>query len=145
MVQSELKLSYQKHILSPALSDSKDAYIFLKDVWDKDLIDIQEQVYIIFMNDANQVIAWRCINTGTINNTLFDIKIAVAAALISLATKVIVAHNHTSGDTQPSKSDIFISNKLFRAFALFDIVLLDHLVLSDNKYFSFVDNRLKFE
>jgi len=107
---------------------------------------MQEQVYILYLNLDNRVIGWWCLNTGTTNETLFDIKMAVACGLNCLASKAVIAHNHPSGILKPSQSDIFISNKLFRAFNLIDIQLIDHLIISDEgTYFSFADNRIKFE
>jgi DNA repair protein RadC len=144
-VQTSLKLTYKQAILSKPITRSADACSFFRKVWDDELINLQEQFYILFLNQNNEVIAWRCINTGTSNECKVFIKMAVACALLCMATGAIIAHNHPSGNIQPSKGDIFCTNKLFRAFDLLDVKLLDHLILSQDGFFSFIDNDIKIE
>lgn len=113
-------------------------------VWDSGLIHIQEQVIVLFLNAGNEVISWRCINSGTSIETLFNIKLALSCGLNTMAAKVIIAHNHPSGRLQPSPGDIAVTKKFKSACDLIDIDLLDHLIISDKGYFSFKQNRLEF-
>jgi DNA repair protein RadC len=142
---TNLKLIYEPIILSESITKSSDAFTFFKSIWDDELMNLQEQFYILFLNQNNEVIAWRCINTGTSNECKVFVKMAVACALLCMATSAIIAHNHPSGNVRPSKSDLFFTNKLFRALDLLDIKLLDHLILSKDKFFSFIDNDIKIE
>ena len=139
---SQLKLSYRKHILSAPIDNSRDAYLFFKTHWDKGLINIQEQVYAIFLNGNNEVISWRQVNTGNTNESLFDIKLMVACALNCLATKIIVAHNHPSGILKPSEADIMVTRQLQMGSLYLCIEVSDHLIITDRSYYSFKDNGL---
>lgn len=111
-------------------------------VWDKQLINLQEQVYILFLNGANEVISWKCINTGTSDGTYFDLKMALACSIGCMASKIIIAHNHTSGGNKPSQADILVTERLYNAATLIDIKLTDHLIISSGGYYSFMDNFL---
>jgi DNA repair protein RadC len=98
----------------------------------------------VFLNAKNEVISWRCTNTGTGIETLFDIKFVLSCGLITMAAKIVIAHNHPSGVLQPSPGDIAITKKFKSACDLVDIELLDHLIISDRGYFSFKQNGIKF-
>lgn len=111
-------------------------------IWDKKLLNIQEQVYLIYLNDSNEVISWRSICTGTSSNTLFDIKFGLSCALNCLASKIIIAHNHPSGILKPSKNDINMTQKLYTAANILDMTLIDHLIINRLTYYSFADNNL---
>jgi DNA repair protein RadC len=144
--RSQLRISYNENVLSASLCNSKSVGNFFMQIWDKSRINIQEQVYILYLNLDNRVIGWWCLNTGSTNQTIFDIKLAVACGLNCLASKAMIAHNHPSGILKPSQSDILITNKLYKALKMFDIQLIDHLILCDKMdYFSFADNRVNFE
>jgi DNA repair protein RadC len=142
-VKSELKLSYRLTVLSKPIISSADACQFFRKVWSRELINLQEEFYLLFLNQNNEVISWRHINTGTSKTCEIDIKMALACSLLCMASNVIIAHNHPSGNVKPSKDDLFITNKLFRALDMLDIKLLDHLIISQNSFFSFIDNDIK--
>jgi DNA repair protein RadC len=139
-MQSRIAVSYKQEVLSKSITSSNDAYKYLMDIWDNEMINLQEQVYAIYLNQNNQVIGWRCINTGTSNECKVDIKMVVACALLCMATGAIIAHNHPSGNIQPSKGDIFCTQRLKSAMDLLNITLLDHLIIGHNQHYSFVDN-----
>jgi DNA repair protein RadC len=124
------------------LQSSEDSYQFFLKIWDKSLMNLQEQVYVLYLNAANKVISWRCLNTGTGSKTLFDIKLAMACALNCMASKIIIAHNHPSGILRPSKGDIAITETLSRAAGLMDMKVMDHLIVNKTSYFSFAYNKL---
>lgn len=111
-------------------------------IWDNSLINLQEQVYALFLNHANEVISWRCLNTGAGNGTMFDLRLALACSLGCMAAKIIIAHNHPSGHLKPSYGDMQVTDRLFQASALLDIKLADHLIISQAGYYSFTDNLL---
>jgi DNA repair protein RadC len=89
-----------------------------------------------FLNTASQLIGYRLINTGTMDNCLIDIRLLVSIALHCMASNVIIAHNHPSGNLQISKSDEKITKQVFDALKLIDVKLLDHLIISENSYLS---------
>lgn len=138
---SELSVSYNQVILSPQLNTPEKVFTFLKEIWDMELISLQEQFYAIFLNSNNEVISWRLMNTGTSSESLVDIKLTLSCALSCMASKIIVAHNHPSGALQPSTPDLNLTDRLRRAAALLDIKLVEHLIINREKFFSFSNNR----
>lgn len=142
MRPSQLKLTCHQKILSDPIFCSDDSYDFFMKIWDKNLIGIQEQTNILFLNGANEIIAWRCFNTGSSNETLFDIRLIMACALQCLAKKIIPGHNHPSRILKPSRHDILITTRLKEACNILDIKLEDHLIICHNNYYSFADNGL---
>lgn len=103
---------------------------------------MQEQFYIVYLNRASEVIAWHCIATGTSGSVLVDIKLAVAIALNCMACKIMVAHNHPGGVHRASESDIEVTRKLQAAAALFDIAVMDHLIITNSGFYSMRQHKL---
>jgi DNA repair protein RadC len=99
-----------------------------------------EEFYCIFLNRANKVIKIEQISKGGISGTVTDVRILFKSAVLNTASGVIVAHNHPSGNLQPSESDVKITTKIKEAGNLLDIQLLDHLIIYDSDYYSFADN-----
>lgn len=115
---------------------------YLHQLWDKD-IDIQESVYALFINSANNTIGYKLISKGGINSAIIDIRIILKYAIESLSTKIVIAHNHPSGNILPSDMDNNITKKIKSGLKMLDITLLDHIILSGNdknKYYSYADN-----
>lgn len=79
------------------------------------------------------------VSTGGMCGTIADPRVIFAAALKACATSIILAHNHPSGNLQPSQSDIDLTNKLKAAGKLLDIEVLDHIILAEDTYLSFAD------
>lgn len=140
----ELKFKYRPNNLSLPITTSGESVNVLRKIWDNDLLSIQEQVYVLFLNANNQVICYRCLHTGTTTQTLFDIRLALACALGCLAVKVIIAHNHPSGNPRPSQGDVGITQQLKAACTLMEIHLIDHIILTMYDFYSFKDNRIVF-
>jgi len=101
-----------------------------------------EEFWIIALNNSNFIIDKFKISQGGLSKTIIDVRIIFKKVLESLATSIILCHNHPSGNTMPSDADIQITNKIIEASKLFDIKVLDHIVFSDKKYFSFADEGL---
>jgi DNA repair protein RadC len=116
--------------------------LFFSDIYDKSLLELQELVYIIYLNNNNKVISWIQLNKGTCSETLFDIKFALACALGCMASKIIIAHNHPSGKLTPSPADIEITKRFINISRFLDIVVEDHLIIGRDGYFSFADHDL---
>lgn len=98
-----------------------------------------EECWVIYLNRANKVIGKEKISKGGISATIMDIKIIVKKAVEKLATSIIMVHNHPSGNPQPGEQDRKQTSALKEAAALFDISLLDHIIIAGNNYFSFSD------
>jgi DNA repair protein RadC len=120
------------------IGSSNDVYQFLKERILKG-IEIQEHFIALYLNNANKIIGYYHHSTGTINATMVDIEIVAAVALKTLAKSVIISHNHPSGNVKPSDADRSLTRKLKEALQLFDIRLLDHLIVTNQGYFSFAE------
>lgn len=118
------------------ITGSKDAYSLLKNY----LEDLQtEEFWAIFLNQSNKVIHTQRLSSGGINQAVVDIRILFKNAMEFLATGVIIAHNHPSGNLKPSSEDLHITKKIKEAGKILDIQLLDHLIITQNHYYSFAD------
>ncbi len=103
---------------------------------------IHEEFFCIFLNRSNKVIKIDQLSKGGISGTVTDVRLIFKSAVLLTASGVIVAHNHPSGNLNPSESDIKITTKIKEAGNLLDIQLLDHLIIYDSDYYSFADNGL---
>lgn len=101
-----------------------------------------EEFWIIYLNNSNKVIHKNQLSKGGITGTLVDVRLVLKTALEVGATGLILAHNHPSGTLIPSEADKQITNKLKVAAESIDIKVLDHLIITENAYFSFSDESL---
>jgi DNA repair protein RadC len=92
------------------------------------------------LNRANIIIEEVIISKGGTTGTIMDVKLIMKNAINKLAQGIIIVHNHPSGNKNPSQSDIVITTKIKEAAKLFDINLLDHIIIADNEYYSFADS-----
>jgi DNA repair protein RadC len=124
------------------ITNSRDAYEIFREIWNDPLLSVQEQFYALFLDRNNNVIGYDDISKGGTSATVVDSKIIVGIATKALASAVIMAHNHPSGNTKPSQVDMEITKKIKGALALVDINLIDHLVIVPEKgnYHSIADN-----
>ncbi len=99
-----------------------------------------EEFWIIYLNRSNRIISRLRISQGGISGTITDVRIIMKKGLELLASSIVICHNHPSGNKEPSEADIRITGKIKEAAAFFDISLLDHIIVTDNGYFSFADN-----
>ena len=99
-----------------------------------------EEFWILFLNRANRVTGRMKISQGGVSGTVTDVRIVMKKAIESLASGLVICHNHPSGNTSPSDSDIRITRKIKEAGELMDIQLLDHLIIAGQAYYSFADN-----
>ncbi|MGC1241774.1 MAG: DNA repair protein RadC [Chryseosolibacter sp.] len=120
----------------PRIASSRDGFALLK----AHLQDIHhEEFWIILLNRANRVIKKHQISQGGVAGTVADPKIIFKLALSELASGIILAHNHPSGNLTASQADIDLTKKIREAGKLLEIQVLDHLIVAGQKYFSFAD------
>lgn len=98
-----------------------------------------EEFWVLFLNNSNKVIYKTQISKGGITGTVVDIRIVFKLALEHNATSIILSHNHPSGKLQASEADIQITKKIKEAGKNLDIQVLDHVIITEKSYFSFVD------
>ena len=100
-----------------------------------------EECWILMLNNSNYLTDRRRLSVGGTDSTSVDVKRVVRMALDRNASAVILVHNHPSGNPSPSKADLAYTSKLHEAVASMDIALLDHVVVCDNAFYSFADDR----
>jgi len=98
-----------------------------------------EEFWLLYLNRSNRVISRLKISQGGISGTITDVRLIMKKALEVLASSIIICHNHPSGNREPSDADKRITQKIKEAAQYFDISLLDHLIVTDNGYYSFAD------
>ncbi|MCG8390485.1 MAG: DNA repair protein RadC [Cytophagales bacterium] len=123
----------------PKISCSKDAYILMK----SELMDLaHEEFWCLLLNRGNSVIKKQLVSSGGVSGTVADPKLIFKAALEELASSVILVHNHPSGNRQPSHADKLLTKKMKEAGRALEISLLDHIIFTEDGYFSFADENL---
>jgi len=106
-------------------------------------ITIEERFYIVLLNNSLNTIGYQELSKGGITGTLVDIRILIKLCISALATGCILFHNHPSGKLKASISDKNLTIKVKKALQVFDIKLVDHLIICENnKYLSFSDDGL---
>jgi DNA repair protein RadC len=120
----------------PVIRSSQDAF----DCIGHQLSDLShEEFWILLLNRANRVIGLEQISQGGTAGTVVDGKVLFRKALLRRASSVILCHNHPSGNLQPSRADIEITQKLKDGGKMIDVLVLDHLIIAEHQYFSFAD------
>ncbi|NLN96518.1 MAG: DNA repair protein RadC [Bacteroidales bacterium] len=120
----------------PGIRSSKDAYEIIQSlVGDSNY----EQFWVLLLNRANKLIRSECISQGGIAGTVADPKRIYKLALEHNASFIILAHNHPSGNLNPSEEDIKVTRKMKQAGEALDIRVIDHIIAGENDYYSFAD------
>lgn len=119
-----------------SIRDSKDIATFLQAKF-KDLV--HEEFAVVFLNRANKINHYEAISKGGITGTVADPRIILSKALEHKATSIVLCHNHPSGNLKPSKADEILTQKIKEAVKYFDIQVMDHIIVSDEGYYSFSD------
>jgi len=139
---AEVEVSYQpdfKITDRPQINQSTKAYDLLKEHWPSNRIQLLEEFKIILLNTNNRVLGIADISKGGVSGTLIDPKIVFAIALKTNSSKLILSHNHPSGNLNPSNADIAITKKLKEGARLLDIEVCEHIIISNYGYYSFAD------
>ena len=120
---------------------SRDAQKIFFDSWDQNTIEHKESFKMLLLNRANKVLGIANISEGGLSGTVTDVRLIFQHAIKGNASGIIVAHNHPSGNQNPSESDLKITQKIKEAGNLLDIQLLDHIILTPEReiYISFAD------
>ena len=126
----------------PKISGSQDAYNILLANWNASSLEFVEQFKVILLNRANKVIGILKVSTGGTSSTIAEPKLVFASSILGNASGIILAHNHPSGNLKPSQADIELTKKLKEAGKLLEIPVLDHLIVTNEGYYSFADDGL---
>ena len=147
-VQNVLSHVVELHYVRPVFSSmfhitgSKDANAFLRLVINKKQLDLKECFWIILTTFSNRILSVSEVSKGSTRCVNINLREILQLALLSNVSAIIIAHNHPSGNLNPSETDKRLTNQLIKALALIDITLLDHLILTSEGYTSFSDNHL---
>lgn len=98
-----------------------------------------EEFWVIFLNNANRILRTAQISKGGISGTEVDTRIILQQAVLIKATQIILCHNHPSGSVKPSRADIQLTEKIRSAAELLDIILIDHIIIHRERYYSFAE------
>ena len=98
-----------------------------------------EEFWVLYLNNANLIIKTAQISKGGITSTEVDTRIVMQEAVILKATQIILCHNHPSGSVNPSKADLQLTEKIRKAAQIMDIILVDHVIIHREKYYSFAE------
>ncbi len=140
---SEVSISYSNvNKTKLKVSNSNESYRILLACWSKQTIEIQEEFKVLLLNRNNQVLGIYPMSRGGISSTVVDPKLVFSVALKCNASSIILAHNHPSGNLNPSESDKALTRKLKKCGEFLDISVLDHLIITKEGYYSFLDERL---
>jgi DNA repair protein RadC len=119
-----------------SIQGAKDVF----EIFQSNLIDSPfEEFWILLLNRANKIIGKHQISNGGVSGTVADPRRIFQLAIQHLASGLILCHNHPSGNLKPSQADLQLTQKIKAGASLLDINLLDHLIISDQKYYSFAD------
>ncbi|MCD6332564.1 MAG: JAB domain-containing protein [Bacteroidales bacterium] len=140
---AEITVNYSTKVKAadrPRVRCSKDAEELLRKVFPS--MEHVEYFYIICLNRANQVLGFHQVSKGGISGTVTDVRVIFQVAIKSNSSGLILAHNHPSGNLQPSEADLMITRKIKEAGALLDVTVLDHIIIADEGYLSLADENL---
>lgn len=121
------------------ISSAKDAAEYLKAI----LQHKSHEIFVaLFLNQGNRLLHTEFVSEGGITGTVVDVRMLLRKALEHPTTSIIICHNHPSGNLKPSRQDIEITKKIYEAAKLLDIVLNDHIIVSNEGYYSFANEGL---
>lgn len=141
---AEVELTYKTKIKAKdrvRVTGSPESVDILRSVW-SDKIEWIEEFVILLLNRNNQVLGWVKISQGGTSGTFTDPKIIFQYAINANASGVILSHNHPSGNLKPSQADRDITERIKNGGKLLDISILDHIIMTEDGYFSFADEGL---
>lgn len=138
---TEIEISYKTYTDNQViLKRSEQVFDYAINSWNMNTIEVQEEFKVLLLKNNNEVLGIYSLSKGGVTSTVVDLKLLMAVVLKSIATGIILIHNHPSGNLKPSQPDITITNKVKEGCQLFDVILIDHLIISKNNYYSFSDN-----
>jgi len=139
---NEIQLSY-KHQTQyrdiATVQNSERAYTLLHNLWDQNRIELVEDFKMLLLNRACKVIGFYNVASGGTGGVIADPKLIFVAALKTNAASIILAHNHPSGNLAPSEQDKSFTKRLTDAGQLLDVKLQDHIIVTNDGYYSFAD------
>lgn len=140
LIAVAIELGRRREIASPleriVIKSSSDLAQYLKVM----LKDYSCEVFaVVFLNRANKIKHFEIVSSGGISGTVADPRIILKRAVEQEASSLVLSHNHPSGNLKPSRADMLLTSKIKQAASYLDITVLDHIIVSDEGYYSFAD------
>jgi len=141
---AEIEVSYRPAIANkPIIKSSYDSYLAFLKFYCKNTIGLQEEFKVMYINRSSRLLGIYSLSVGGITGSVADVRLIVGVALKIVASGIIISHNHPSCNLTPSKNDLEITGKIKEACSMFDLKLLDHIIISrQEKYLSLADEGL---
>lgn len=142
---AEVKVTYSSKVKPSErvkVTNSREVYAQFLPFFEANGLEHVESFMVMGLNRNNKVLGIQLISKGGLAGTVADPKVIFQFALLTNSSSIIVAHNHPSGNIQPSQADIQITKKLQDAGKFLELPLTDHLILTPEKYYSFADEGL---
>lgn len=131
--------AYDKWYSNKKITSPKDiADIFIPLLRD----EVKEKFLVVCLNSSNQIIKFEIISVGNLNSSIVHPREVFKLAIDNNSANIFLVHNHPSGNLEPSREDIAITKRLVEAGNIFDIKVLDHLIIAGDNYTSLVENRI---
>ena len=139
MKVNEVSVNYEKNFLGKIMN-SNDVVNYCRSIPEMDnRIEYQEVFVAVYLDNGHNIMCHQVISIGSINATVVDLRIIFSTALKTLSNSIVVCHNHPSGKLVPSTADIKLNEMIKKAGELFDIKLIDSLIITRNGHYSFAD------
>lgn len=119
------------------ICEPEDVVRYLRAIWNRDTIELLEESLVICLNGNHQAMGWFKVSSGGFASTPIDPRVVFTVALQTAANAIILAHNHPSGNLEPSSADRALTRRLKEIGDILTIPLLDHLILTRNDSLSF--------
>ena len=143
MKASEIQLIYTRpshHRIK--ITTSQEVYDLIMQHWNLATIELFEEVKILLLNQAAEVLGLLKVAQGGISSASVDAKLVFGPVLKAAASSIILVHNHPSGNLKPSQQDIRLTNNLVKGAKYLDVKVLDHLIISNDGFYSFLDEKM---
>lgn len=141
---NEIQLHYKRQLFDtmPHLSSVEESQNYLREIIDLQRIDLVEFFWVMYLTNSNRLIAIAEIGVGSTNLVAVSVKTIFQKALLVNAVGIIVAHNHPSGSLKASDADIAMTKKINSAAKVFEMALVDHIIITSEGFLSFAQEGL---
>lgn len=141
IVVKELEIQYERPSFDAMskISNSKDCEKLFRSVFNPNTLDLKESFWVALLNRANKVLGVSLVGVGSVSGCTVNLTEIFQLAITTNASGIVLCHNHPSGQVNPSQADMVLTRRIKDGCKFFDITMLDHLILTRETYFSFVD------
>jgi len=139
---NEIEVIYKPRLdITPLqkITSAENIVSFFRDVWADD-IEFRERFYVLYLNKQNKILGYYLLSIGSSCATVVETKMVFQPAINLHACSIVLAHNHPSGNRNPSNADLKLTSTIVNAGKILDVPVLDHIILTVDNFYSFVEN-----